>query len=91
MLERHPLGSQAFFPLSPDDWLVVVAKGERPDRGDLRLFRARGDQGVQYGHGVWHHPLLILVEWQDFLIVDRQGPGDNLEEITLEPRAIAAA
>jgi ureidoglycolate lyase len=90
MLERHPLASQAFFPLSPDDWLVVVAGGERPTAADLRLFRARGDQGVQYARGVWHHPLLILTERQDFLIVDRRGPGENLDEITLEPGAVIA-
>jgi ureidoglycolate lyase len=88
MLERHPLGSQAFFPLSPDDWLVVVAQGERPTAADLRLFRAGGDQGVQYATGVWHHPLLILTGRQDFLVVDRQGPEENLEEMTLrEPAA----
>lgn len=83
MLERHPLGSQAFYPLSPQDWLIVVAAGERPTAQDLRLFRARGNQGVQYARGVWHHPLLVLVEQQDFLVVDRQGPGENLQEITL--------
>ena len=88
MLERHPLGSQAFFPLSPDDWLVVAAEGERPGAGDLRLFRARGDQGVQYGRGVWHHPLLVLAERQDFLVVDRRGPGENLELIEVEPGAV---
>jgi ureidoglycolate lyase len=87
VLERHPLGSQAFYPLSPEDWLVVVAEGARPGAGDLRLFRARGDQGVQYARGVWHHPLLILSERQDFLVVDRQGPGENLEEIALQPGA----
>ena len=83
MLERHPLATQAFFPLSAEDWLVVVAGGERPTADDLRLFHARGDQGVQYGRGVWHHPLLVLAEQQDFLVVDRQGSGENLEEITL--------
>jgi len=88
MLERHPLGSQAFVPLSPEDWLVVVAAGERPEAGDLRLFHACGDQGVQYGRGVWHHPLLVLTERQDFLVVDRRGPGENLEEITVEPGAV---
>ncbi|MHA1527778.1 MAG: ureidoglycolate lyase [Alphaproteobacteria bacterium] len=87
MLERHPLGSQAFFPLSPDDWLVVVAEGERPGAQELRLFRARGDQGVQYARGVWHHPLLVLAERQDFLVIDRRGPGDNLEEIEIAPAA----
>jgi ureidoglycolate lyase len=90
MLERHPLASQAFFPLSPDAWLIVVAQGERPTAADLRLFRARGDQGAQYATGVWHHPLLILTERQDFLVVDRQGPGENLEEMTLrEPAEIS--
>jgi ureidoglycolate lyase len=88
MLERHPLGTQAFFPLSPEDWLVVVAAGERPGADDLRLFRAGGDQGVQYGRGIWHHPLLVLAEQQDFLVVDRQGPGDNLNQIEVEPGAV---
>jgi ureidoglycolate lyase len=88
MLERHPLGTQAFYPLSLYDWLVVVAEGERPGADDLRLFRARGDQGVQYARGVWHHPLLILTEQQDFLVVDRRGPGENLEEIRVEPGAL---
>ena len=82
MLERHPMASQAFVPLSPQDWLVVVA--DEPKLSALRCFRARGDQGVNYTRGTWHHPLLVLVPSQDFLIVDRQGPGDNLEEQSLE-------
>jgi ureidoglycolate lyase len=85
MLERHPLGTQAFMPLSAHDWLVVVA--ERPQVDALRCFLATGGQGVQYHTNIWHHPLLVLVPEQDFLVVDRQGPGDNLEEIQLEPRA----
>ncbi len=79
MVERHPLGTQAFMPLNGRDWLVVVA--ERPETSALRAFRCRGDQGVQYGVGVWHHPLLILGEPQDFLVVDRDGVGANLEEV----------
>jgi len=81
MLERHPLASQAFVPLSADDWLVVVA--ERPDTAALRCFRASGRQGVNYATGVWHHPLLVLAPSQDFLVADRQGPGTNLEEHAL--------
>ena len=81
MLERHPLASQAFMPLSNDDWLIVVA--EKPEASALRCFRASGVQGVQYAKGVWHHPLLVLVDTQDFLIVDRDGPENNLEEVTL--------
>ncbi|MEM7190509.1 MAG: ureidoglycolate lyase [Pseudomonadota bacterium] len=78
MMERHPLGSQAFMPLSDEDWLVVVAPSPEPSA--LRCFRATGDQGVSYFSGIWHHPLLVLCAQQDFLVVDRQGPGENLEE-----------
>lgn len=83
MFERHPLGSQSFFPLSPHPWLVVVADGEAPSSETCRAFLARGDQGVQLAAGTWHHPLLVLEAMQDFLVVDRTGPGENLEECAL--------
>lgn len=80
MMERHPLGSQAFYPLAMYVWLVVVCEGTAaPDPATLRCFRATGEQGVNYRPNVWHHPLLVL-QPQDFLVVDRGGPGDNLEE-----------
>lgn len=82
MMERHPLASQAFYPLGGDDWLVVVCadKDGAPDLDTLRCFRASGCQGVNVARGVWHHPLLVLTPSQDFLVLDRDGPGDNLEE-----------
>lgn len=89
MLERHPLGGQAFVPLGGRDWLVVVA--ERPEPGLLRAFRARGDQGVLYARGTWHHPLLVLGAPQDFLVADREGPGPNLEEVGFAPVPLLAA
>ena len=79
MLECHPLGSQAFVPMERHAWLVVVA--ERPEPSACRCFLARGDQGVQIARGVWHHPLLVLQPTQDFLVVDRRGEGNNLEEV----------
>jgi ureidoglycolate lyase len=85
MLERHPLGDQVFYPLGGGDWLLVVAPGERPSGRDCRCFRASADQGVRYARGVWHHPLLVLDPSQDFLVLDRQGPGANLEERAFEP------
>ena len=88
MLERHPLGSQAFVPLGQQPYLIVVAPaGEAPLPGALRAFLARPGQGVNYAKGVWHHPLLALNEISDFLVIDRSGPGNNCDEITLaEPR-----
>ncbi len=79
MLECHPRGSQAFVPLGGQSWLAVVS--ETPDAENLRLFRCRGDQGLQYAAGVWHHPLLVLGAAQDFLVVDRAGEGPNLKEV----------
>jgi len=80
MMERHPLGSQAFFPLSDAPWLVVVSEAQTPSPKTLRAFLAQGSQGVQYAKNIWHHPLLILQPAQDFLVADRAGPGSNLEE-----------
>lgn len=81
LMERHPLGSQAFMPLDRRPYLVVVAPaGDKFATGDLRAFLARGDQGVSYAPGVWHHPLLALEAVSDFLVVDREGPGNNCEK-----------
>ncbi|KAA0891125.1 ureidoglycolate lyase [Pusillimonas sp. ANT_WB101] len=84
MMERHPRASQAFIPLNGRPYLVVVAPaGDPPGPNDLRLFLCRGDQGVNYAKGVWHHPLLALEDVADFLVIDRSGPGDNCDVITL--------
>ena len=85
MMERHPLGTQAFVPLNGRPYLVVVAPaGPAPTVADLRLFVARGDQGVNYGRGVWHHPLLALDTISDFLVMDRSGSAPNCDEVTLD-------
>lgn len=77
LLEKHPLGSQAFFPLSPVSWLVVVAP-TLPDGnpGALRAFRPQPGQGFNLARATWHAPLLPL-EPGDFLTVDRGG-ADNM-------------
>ncbi|HRL21472.1 ureidoglycolate lyase [Alcaligenes sp. SDU_A2] len=91
MMERHPKGSQAFIPQSGQPYLVIVAPaGEAPKASDLRLFLARGDQGVNYATGVWHHPLMALNQVADFIVIDRKGPGDNCDVIQLEEHAIIA-
>ncbi|GAB7126483.1 ureidoglycolate lyase [Silvimonas sp. JCM 19000] len=84
MLERHPHGSQAFMPLQGRCYLVAVAPaGEHVALSDIRVFLARGDQGVNYAAGTWHHPLLALDAVSDFLVVDRAGEGPNCDELDL--------
>jgi ureidoglycolate lyase len=83
LMERHPLGSQLFMPLNGEDWLVVVCTDPR-DRSSYRAFAANGKQGVNYARNCWHHPLLVLKDASSFLVVDRKGGGDNLEEYWLD-------
>src|SRR3954454_7827932 len=91
MMERHPLGSQAFWPLSGGDWLVAVAPDENGRPGAPLVFRASRGQGLCHAPNVWHHPLLALGQVADFLVVDRDGPGVNLEEARYEtPYAVDA-
>jgi ureidoglycolate lyase len=80
MVERHPLGSQAFVPLSPEPFLVIVAldEGGKPDTP--RAFMTNGAQGVNYPINSWHGVLTPIGNQQRFLIVDRGGDGNNLEE-----------
>ena len=80
MLERHPLGSQAFIPFDEKPYLVVVAPAGDLDPQGIRAFVTCGWQGVNYAKGVWHHPLIALGEVSDFIVVDRGGEGCNLHE-----------
>ena len=88
IFERHPLGSQSFTPLSGRPFLVAVAPPGAFDPAAVRVFRAAAHQGVNYAKGVWHHYLLPLDAESDFLVIDRAGPGENLDEIELGPEAI---
>lgn len=83
MLERHPLGSQAFVPLAKRSYAVIVAQEGKLHPEGLTTFVTRGWQGVNYAKGVWHHPLIALGAVTDFVVVDRGGSGQNLEERAL--------
>jgi ureidoglycolate lyase len=88
-LERHPLGSQAFIPLSKNPFLVLVAPRGEFDPQALCAFLAHAGQGVNYAKGVWHHALVALYEVSDFIVIDRGGEGSNCEEVHLpEPVTI---
>jgi len=83
LMERHPLGSQIFYPLQDRPWLVLVC-GDPNDRNSFRAFSATGRQGINYARNTWHHPLLVLEADSRFLVVDRKGPGANLEEVRID-------
>lgn len=85
VFERHPLGSQAFVPLGVHSYLVAVAPAGDFDAVAVQVFIAGPDQGVNYHKGVWHHFLLALHARSDFLVIDRAGPGENLDEVHLAP------
>jgi len=82
MVERHPLSSQAFVAMGTRPFLVVVAApGTAPLAGDLHAFVTNGRQGVNYARGAWHHPLIAFGAPDEFLVIDRGGPGENCDEI----------
>ncbi|WP_421852727.1 ureidoglycolate lyase [Oricola sp.] len=80
MMERHPLGSQLFFPVSSRPFLAVVSLDDGGKPAPPRAFLCPPGIGVNYARNVWHHPLLALQAASDFIVVDRDGPGINLEE-----------
>ena len=78
MMEKHPLGSQAFIPMKETTFLAFVApKGEKPDLKKIEAFIIPPGIGINYNPGTWHFPL-ISTENMNFLVVDRKGSGDNL-------------
>lgn len=90
LLERHPLGSQAFFPLDGASMLIVVAAPGELDERTIRAFISNGDQGINYAAGVWHHPLLSLRRAGRFVVIDRAGSGRNQDERRLrKPREVS--
>ena len=91
LVERHPLGSQAFVPMTDDPFLVIVAPDEGDRPGAPRVFLTSGTQGVNYLRNAWHGVLTPLGRPASFLIVDRIGGGVNLEEFHYpEPWVVTA-
>ncbi len=83
LMERHPLSSQAFYPLGSSPYLVVVAPPGELDPSAIVAFLAQSDQGVNYHKGTWHHYSLALGGVSDFLVVDRISDDQNCDEVRL--------
>ena len=80
MVERHPDGSQAFLPLSPVRFLVVVADDKAGTPVNPRAFVTRPGQGINLHRGIWHGVLAPVEAPGQFAVIDRIGDGPNLEE-----------
>ena len=77
LIERHPEGSQAFLPMTAAPFLVIVSVGPE---ATPRAFLTDGAQGINLNRGTWHGVLTPLTAPGLFAVVDRIGPGANLEE-----------
>lgn len=83
LMERHPKSSQLFIPLVARPFLVLVAApADQPQ--NIIGFKTMAGQGINYGRGVWHHPLIALDQSTDFLVVDRHAKDENCDEVALE-------
>ena len=78
MMEKHPLGSQAFIPMKETTFLSFVAPpGEKPNIDKIESFIISPRTGINYKPDIWHFPL-ISTENTNFLVIDRKGDGENL-------------
>ena len=77
LIERHPEGSQAFLPMTAHPFLVIVATDPV---ATPRAFLTNGAQGINLHRGTWHGVLTPLHAPGLFAVVDRIGPGTNLQE-----------
>jgi len=90
LVERHPFGAQAFIPLTDAPFLVIVCPDEEGRPGRPQAFVTTPWQGVCYARNTWHGVLTPFGQAQDFVVVDRDGAGVNLEEFTFaEPWTVA--
>ena len=88
MMEKHPLGSQAFIPMKETTFLSFVApEGNKPDLNLVEAFIIPQGLGINYKAGIWHFPL-ISTEDMNFLVIDRKGSGNNLVIENLEKENI---
>lgn len=80
LVERHPLGSQAFIPMSDAPFLVIVAEDVGGTPGNPRAFMAQRQQGINIHRNVWHGVLTPLKTAATFAVIDWIGEQTNLEE-----------
>ncbi|MEN8840109.1 MAG: ureidoglycolate lyase [Octadecabacter sp.] len=91
MMERHPVGSQAFIPMSGHPFLVIVAQDNNGEPGNPQAFITKSGQAINFHSNIWHGVCTPLSSPGLFAVVDRIGSGENLQEhwfddpFTIEP------
>ena len=83
VMERHPIGSQAFIPIGNAPYVVLVAPAGDFDHQSLQGFLAQPHQGINYAKGTWHHACISLNNSNQFLVIDRGGQGDNCDFVSI--------
>ena len=84
MMERHPLGSQAFIPMSMDGFLVIVAPDDGGKPALPEAFITEAGQGINFHRNIWHGVLTPISGTGLFAVIDRIGVEANLEEYWFE-------
>lgn len=91
MMERHPMGSQAFLPMTDAEFLVIVAPDDNGRPGEPLAFMTEPYMGVNYHANIWHGVLTPLSAPGRFAVIDRIGPGENLEEYWFDNAYVISA
>lgn len=88
LVERHPLGSQAFIPMHDDPFLVIVCEDKNGIPQVPNAFITLPRQGINLKPNIWHGVLTPLTKVCDFLVIDRGDINDtktnNLVEHTFQ-------
>ncbi|MEM9433010.1 MAG: ureidoglycolate lyase [Pseudomonadota bacterium] len=84
MVERHPLGSQAFISMSLTPFLVIAAEDSNAGPQRPRAFVSEPGQAINFHRDTWHGVLTPLHEPGLFAVIDRisdtSQTNQNLEE-----------
>lgn len=83
LLERHPLGSQAFIPMAGSTFMVIVANDKNDKPNNPQAFMIGTNQGINIHRNVWHGVLTPLSGNGLFTVIDYVGDRENLEEFRL--------
>lgn len=84
MMERHPLGSQAFIPMTDKPFLITVSLDNAGVPDLPRAFLSSPGQGINFHRNIWHGVLTPLHAPGLFAVIDRIGESNNLEEFTFD-------